>query len=89
MHDGLHVVSREESSDAVTDAFEPAVIVLLDYVDDGPLHEGQLVLFVLGVVVDSHNWEEANTHTVNSSECKHMYHVYVGDEGEAELNQQH
>lgn len=58
VHDGLHVVSWEESGDAVADAFEPAVIVLLDYVDDGAFHEGQLVLFVLGVVVDGHNWEE-------------------------------
>lgn len=59
VHDGLDIVSREESSDAVADAFEPAVIVLLDYVDDGSLHEGQLVLFVLGVVVDGHNWKGA------------------------------
>lgn len=56
VHDRLNIVSREESSDAVADAFEPAIVVLLDYVDDGPFHEGQLVLLVLGVVVDGHNF---------------------------------
>lgn len=55
VHDRLNIVSREESSDAVADAFEPAIVVLLDYVDDGPFHEGQLVLLVLGVVVNGHN----------------------------------
>lgn len=55
MHDGLYVVSWEESSDAVADPFEPAVIVLLDDVDDGSFHEGQLIFLVLGVVVDGHN----------------------------------
>lgn len=58
MHDGLDVVPREESRDAVADALEPAVIVLLDDVDDGSFHEGQLVLLVLGVVVDGDNWRE-------------------------------
>lgn len=58
MHDGLDVVAGEESRDAVADAFEPAVVVLLDDVDDGSLHEGQLVLLVLGVVVDGHHWRE-------------------------------
>lgn len=61
MHDGLDVVAGEESRDAVADAFEPAVVVLLDDVDDGPLHEGQLVLLVLGVVVDGHHWREQQT----------------------------
>lgn len=58
VHDWLNVVSRKESSDAVADTFEPAIIVLLDDVDDGSLHEGQLVLFILRVVVNSHNWEQ-------------------------------
>lgn len=59
MHDGLHIVSWKESSDAVADPFEPPVVVFLDYVDDGPLHERQLVLLVLAVVVDGHNWRES------------------------------
>lgn len=58
MHDGLNVVSWEESRDAVADAFEPAVVILLNDVDDGSFHEGQLVLLVLSVVVDGHNWRE-------------------------------
>lgn len=57
VHDRLNIVSWKESGDAVTDAFEPAVIVFLDYVDDGPFHEGQLILLVLAVVIDGHNWE--------------------------------
>lgn len=65
VHDGLDVVSWEESSDTVTDAFEPAVIIFLDYVDDGSFHEGQLILLVLGVVVDGHNWEEKKTVPLN------------------------
>ncbi len=55
MHDGLHVVAGEQSGDAVADALEPAVIVLLDDVNDGPLHERQLVVLVLAVVVDGHH----------------------------------
>lgn len=58
VHDRLDVVSWEESGDAVADAFEPAVIVFLDDVDDGSLHEGQLILLVLAVVIDGHNWEK-------------------------------
>lgn len=60
VHDGLNVVSWEESSDAVADPFKPAVIIFLDDVDDGSFHEGQLIFLVLGVVVDGYNWEEAN-----------------------------
>lgn len=55
MHDGLHVVPGEESGDAAGDAFEPAVVVLLDDVNDGALHERQLVVLVLAVVVDGHH----------------------------------
>lgn len=66
MHDGLDVVSREESGDAVADAFEPAVVVLLDNVNDGSFHEGQLILFVFAVVVDGHNYQNDK----NSSSAK-------------------
>lgn len=55
MHDALHVVAGEQAGDAVADALEPAVVVLLHHVDDGALHERQLVLLVLGVVVDGHH----------------------------------
>lgn len=58
MHDALHVVAREESGDSVADALEPAVVVLLDDVDDGALHEGQLVVLVLAVVVDGHHFRQ-------------------------------
>lgn len=64
MHDRLDVVSWEESGDAVTDAFEPAVIVFLDYVDDGSFHEGQLILLVLAVVIDGHNWREKSKNII-------------------------
>ena len=56
VHDGLHVVAGEEAGDAAGHALVPAVVVLLDDVDDGALHEGQLVVLVLGVVVDGHHW---------------------------------
>lgn len=55
MHDGLHVVAGEQAGDAVAHAFKPAVVVLLDDVDDRALHETQLVIFVPGVVVDGHH----------------------------------
>lgn len=55
VHDGLHVVARKQSGDAVAHALEPAVVIFLDDVDDGTFHEGQLVILVLGVVVDSHH----------------------------------
>lgn len=57
MHDALHVVARKQAGDTVAHAFEPAVVVLLDDVNDGALHEGQLVVFVPGVVVDGHHCE--------------------------------
>lgn len=68
MHDRLDVVSWEESGDAVTDTFEPAVIVFLDNVDDGSLHEGQFILLVLAVVIDGHNWEKKRK--LSSRKCK-------------------
>lgn len=55
VHDALHVVAGEQAGDTVADALEPAVVVLLHHVDDGALHERQLVLFVLCVVVDGHH----------------------------------
>lgn len=58
VHDGLHVVSWEKPGDAVADSLKPAVVILLDDVDDGSLHEGQLVLLVLGIVIDGHNWKK-------------------------------
>lgn len=56
MHDGLDVVSREESRGATHDALEPAIVILLDDVDDRSFLEGQLVLFIARVVVDRHHW---------------------------------
>lgn len=58
VHDGLHVVSWEKPGDAVADSFKPAVIIFLDYIDDGSFHEGQLVLLVLAIVIDGHNWKK-------------------------------
>lgn len=55
VHDGFDVVAREEACDAVTHSLEPAVVVLLDDVDDGAFREAQLIVFVLGVVVDGHH----------------------------------
>ena len=55
MHDGLDVVPREEAGGATHRSFVPAVVVLLDDVDDGALVEGQLVLLVRRVVVDRHH----------------------------------
>lgn len=68
MHDGLHVVAGEESRDAVADPLEPAVVVLLDDVDDGPLDEGQLVVLVPGVVVDGHHCEEGEGVNLNNDD---------------------
>lgn len=58
VHDGLHVVAGEEAGGAVAHAFEPAVVVLFDDVNDRALHESQLVVLVLGVVVDGHHCEQ-------------------------------
>lgn len=58
MHDALHVVPGEEPGDAIADALEPTVIILLDDVNDGSLHEAQLVFFVLGIVINGHHWEQ-------------------------------
>lgn len=58
VHDGLDIVAWEEARGAVHHALKPAVVVLLDHVDDGALLEGQLVLLVARVVVDGdHCWE--------------------------------
>ena len=56
VHDGLDVVAGEQAGGAVHDALVPAVVVLLDDVDDGTLLEGQLVLLITSVVVDPHHW---------------------------------
>lgn len=66
MHDALHVVAGEESGDSVANALKPAVVILLDDVDDGALHEGQLVVLVLGVVVDGHHFRQ-ETETLEDS----------------------
>lgn len=55
MHDGLDVVAGEQARDSATDSLEPAVIVLLNDVDDGSLHEAQLIVFIRSVVVDGHH----------------------------------
>ena len=52
LHERLHVVAREQARDPVEDALPPAVIVLLEDVDDGVLGEAELVLLVRRVVVD-------------------------------------
>lgn len=55
VHDGLDVVAGEEARGAVHHALVPAVVVLLDHVDDGALLERKLVLFVARVVIDGHH----------------------------------
>lgn len=55
VHDRLNVVPGEEAGGATHCSFVPAVVVLLDDVDDGALVEGQLVLLVRRVVVDRHH----------------------------------
>jgi hypothetical protein len=55
-HARFDVIAREESRDPVHDALPPAVVVLLDNVDDGVFLEGELVFLVGRVVVDRDNW---------------------------------
>lgn len=55
VHDGLHVVPREEARGAAHHAFVPAVVVLFDDVNDRPLLEGQLVFLIARVVVNRHH----------------------------------
>lgn len=56
VHDGLDVVPGEEAGGRVHHSFKPAVLVLLDDVDDRSLLERQLVLLVGHVVVDGHHF---------------------------------
>ena len=53
VHDGLHVVAGEQAGGAIARSLIPAIVVLLDDVDDGALHERQLIILVPGVIVDS------------------------------------
>lgn len=55
VHDGLHVVPGEEASGSAHHTLKPAIIILLDDVDDGPFLEGQLILLVPRVVIDGHH----------------------------------
>lgn len=61
VHDGLYVVSREETGGRVHHSFKPPVLVLLDDVYDRSFLERQLVLLVGRVVVDGHHWRATNT----------------------------
>lgn len=70
VHDGLHVVSWEKPSDAIADSFEPAVIILLDDIDDGSFHKGQLILLILGIVIDGHNWKKQHQGQSTLLRCK-------------------
>lgn len=58
VHDGLDVVPREQARGPVHHAFVPAVVVLLDHVDNGAFLEWKLVVFVPRVVVNGHHWGE-------------------------------
>lgn len=79
VHDRLNVVSWEQSGDAVADPFKPAVIVFLDNVDDGSFHEGQLILLVLGIVIDGHNWEKYHQRKLLLQKCKWKSSLRIAD----------
>lgn len=55
VHDGLHVVPREEAGGSAHHTLEPAVVIFLDDIDDGAFLERQLVLLVPHVVIDGHH----------------------------------
>lgn len=55
VHDGLHVVPGKQTRDAAANSLEPAVVILLDDVDDGSFHERQLIVLILDVVVDGNH----------------------------------
>ncbi len=55
VHDGLDVVSGEEAGGGVHHALKPAVLILLDDVNDRSFLERELVLLVGSVVVDGHH----------------------------------
>ncbi len=52
---GFNVVAREETRHPVHHSFPPPVIILLGDKDDSALREGQLIVFVLDVVIDGNN----------------------------------
>lgn len=56
VHDGLHVVSREEAGGGVHHPFEPSVLVLFDDIYDRSFLKRKLVLLVCGVIIHSHHW---------------------------------
>lgn len=58
VHDGLHVVPGKQTRDAVAHSLEPAVVILLDDVDDGSFHERQLVVLIFDVVVDGNHCKD-------------------------------
>lgn len=55
---GLDVVPREETCDAVHDAFVPAIVVLLHNIDNRVFGEGELVVLVSSIIIDGYNWKE-------------------------------
>ena len=52
----LDIVAREQSSDPLHHSLPPTVVILLQYIDDLPLLEGQLVLLVGVVVIDGNHF---------------------------------
>lgn len=57
MHDGFDIIPGEEAGCVVHHTLVPAIVVFLDYVDDGALLERQLIVFISGVVINGHHYK--------------------------------
>lgn len=55
MHDGLDVVPREEPRHSIHNALVPAIVVLLDDINDGSFLKRQLVFLVFCIIINCHN----------------------------------
>lgn len=55
-HQRLHIVAREEPCDPIHNSLPPAIVVLLDDVNDCVLREAQLVLLVGRVVINCNDF---------------------------------
>lgn len=78
VHDRFDIVSGKQASHSVAHSFIPAVVVLLYNINDCALHEWQLIILVLCVIVYGNNWKLETDQTNESGISQSRHSVASG-----------